>query len=346
MDLAIFLAKYGVIIEFSLIILIIIITYVMKMVYYFKAKNTHTMTTKIQLFLNEKTLLNEQITNQSFNKRWKNIAILTPIVRHLDRNLIQNKWARIRINFIRNIILPLARRAATKKDWIMRYYAAESFSLYSENGDEPTILSLLNDTVPLVSYTAANAAITYGSEAAITLIIVKMAQESWLTQSLYIQAFDNVSYATCYIVMNQLKNSKDPAIKATCYNILLKYPRIQVDWDINTDIQSANMLLMLAALRFIAHSQWRLALPILVNLLNDSNWQVKVVTLSCLKDLNAVDAIPQIIARLTDSNWWVRVAAAQALKSFGEPGEAALKSLNMSVETIDDNIADSVLNTL
>jgi hypothetical protein len=173
-----------------------------------------------------------------------------------------------------------------------------------------------------------------------------MAQESWLTQSLYIQAFDNVSYATCYIIMNQLKSSKDPAIKATCYNILLKYPRINVDWDIAIDIQPGNMLLMLAALRFIAHSQWRLALPILINLLNDSNWQVKVVTLSCLKDLNAVEAIPQITASLSDSNWWVRVAAAQALKSFGKAGEKALKSLHMDVEIIDDNIADSVLNTL
>ena len=346
MNLAIFLAQYLIVIEFSLILIIILVTYILKYVFLYIAKNEKKIASQITLFLAEKTLLNEQITPRSFKNKWKNIAILIPIIRHLDRNLIQNKWVKIRSNFLRNIILPLARKSTSKNDWVMRYYAAEAFSLFSENNDEQFILKLLNDTVPIIRYTAANAAITYGSDDAINSIIIQMSKENWLTQSLYIQAFDKASYGTHYFIVKLLKTTSDLGIKATCYNILLKYPLIKVDWDINLDIQSHNVPLMLSALRFIAHSQWRIAIPILVTLLNDPNWQVKVVTLSCLKDLNAVDTIPQITPCLSDSNWWVRVAASQALKSFGEPGNQVLNSLNIDVEFITDNIADSVLNTL
>lgn len=344
MELVTTLAKYGIIIEIMLIFFIILSTYVFKIVNYFKAISKKSMILEIELYLREKMRINEQVTDLSFKNKWKKIQILLMVIKKLDNNAMIEDWLQIKTNFIRSIMLPLAREAAFSEDWAMRFAAAQVFTLYSENGDEIFILKLLKDEIPLVSYLGANAAITFGSKEALDLIITQMSKNSWLTQSLYMQAFDNAPYATCYFISKMMKSTDNFTIRSICYNILLKYPTFLVDWDINEDIESKNIILVLSAIRYIAYSQPVIAAPILIRLLDHPQWQVKAVALCSLTKFDAASAIPKIELCLNNSNWWVALAAQQVLQKLTHE-EPAFKSNETRINRVLNSIEQSIFNT-
>ena len=340
-----YLVLYATIIEIIMIVLIVLITVIVK--FFSDSRNKQQITTRseIEQFIMKRMKSHSQINPSSFDDRWKKINLLLPIIAYFDKYHSDTQWLGLRANFIRNIVLPLARTAAESDDWTMRHYAAEAFTLFSENSDEKYILKLIGDPIPLVRYSAAAAGIIYGSQITFQGLIKQMSNESWLTQTMYMQGFDNIPSATHYLIERLLKSSTDSAMRATCYYLLLKYPVFVSDWDIAKDTESKDMKLALVATQYLAYTHKGSAIEVLIKLLDHSDWRMRAVAISCLGDLKVNSAISYVSKMTDDNNWWVRFSARQALQKFGDAGkhELALKNINESEMNID--ISRQVLNT-
>lgn len=344
MELVHIIAKWVVIVEFSLIIIIFLTTFYLRATIYYKIKNEQKLTRSITRFLVKLIPLYKEFNEKNFFSSWRRLDILLPIIRTLDKEVDNDKWANIRIVYLQSIILPLAKTGAVSNDWELRCLAAESFALYSTESEESYIIKLVTDEVALIRYSALAAAILLGSEAAINLIIMQMIEETWMTQSIYLSKFDKASVSTRIYVENCLKNSSNLKIRAACYHILVKYPPHKAGWDLNPDIYSKSMNVKIAALKFISYTDRDAAIPKLLDMLEDTQWQVRTVAIHCLSNLKVDEAMTQISFSLKDTNKWVGLAAAEALYDFGEKGVQILESQNIVFNRAAYNVANHVLN--
>ena len=274
------------------------------------------------------------------------LDILLFVIRDFDRNNEEQIWQTIRQALLSSVILPLARKATSNQYWVLQFYAAQSFELYAEKEDTLLITQLINSKSPIVRLAALYAALKHGSETAFDDIITQIQHQPQLTQSVYLQAFTHAPATTHTFIDKFLKIPGDHDLKITCYRILLSYPPIKIDWNIAADIHSDNESLKLAALKFIAYAEKESAIPILINLLQDSNWETKVVVLNALGYLKAENVIPDIVECLHDENWWVKLSAAQALKNLGDAGEHALTSDRVKVDPKAFEVVRHVLHML
>ncbi len=269
----------------------------------------------------------------SFKRNWRRFNILMPIVNEFERQ-VDPHWEEIRIEFFESVLLPLARTEVTSKDWTRRLCAARTFSLYFEAGDEPYILKLAEDKVPLVRYNSIIPAVLYGSEKCINSIITKIAEEPFLSQYIYLREFYNASGTSRIHIENCLINSSEPNIRYVCYKLLLNYPALGISWDYQGDLISNNLQLKLATLTYLCHANRGIAIPIITNSLKDTDWNVRVVALICLRNMKVNQAIPDISRCLKDSNQTVILVAKQVLYELGEQGVQALESQNIAYKPI------------
>ena len=112
------------------------------------------------------------------------------------------------------------------------------------------------------------------------------------------------------------------------------------------DIQSPNLELKLAAMKYLVSADPKAAIPVLTEALTDTHWEVRLVSLHRLGVLQATHAIPQIVACLKDPETWVRISAAEALKNLGKQGEEALKAHGKNLDLISFDIKQHIANTL
>lgn len=332
-----------IIIEFVLVAVIVLLTYFLKGIYVFRETYNKKLITQIDDYLNNLIASNLPFNKKRFQRQWKKINIIVPIFQDFDTNKNNSSWQKIRNDFIHMVLLPLARDAASSKNWSLRLYASEVFSLDRLEQDDKFITELVKDDVPLVSINASKAAILHNCDEAVNFIITKMASERRLTQAIYMQTFDDAPPKTHAIIDKRLMTEKDPYARAACYNILAKYPPEKISWNMDADLESTNIELRLASIRFITKSKKKAAIPMLINLLDDASWEVQVVVIHCLNDLKAEEAISKLAICLHSLNWWVRLNAAQVLKNFGDSGVKVLKRIDATQDKYAYEMAQHVL---
>lgn len=230
-------------------------------------------------------------------------------------------------------------------DWAQRFFAAQSFGLVYEEKDEANLIKLVQDKNPLIRLNALSAAIARGSKSSIQLLIDEISYSSWLTQSMYLKAFSKASPYTREYVIERLKESTEPNVRSTCYNILLKYPEAEVDWDINQDIHSTNVKLKLAAIRYLCYVDRENGTPFLLQALNDESWQVRAVAIYIINNLRYRNAIPDIQHCLDDSNPWVRLYAGETLKNLQQEGFGIVRTRDIHEESAVFDVALQLLDT-
>jgi hypothetical protein len=340
------LAEIIIVIEFVLILVVMIATYLLKVVSVAKKRNKATLTVEIQHHLKQLITNPANFKMENFPNKWRKIHLLMPVVNDFDTTMPSGNWQTLRVNLFHTIVLPLARKAATSYHWPLRFFAAEAFTLAMAKNDEPLVLKLVHDSVPLVYLHALKSALAFGSENAINAIIMRMSKERRLSQTPYLQAFDSVAPNTRPLIEKHLKVATDPFERATCYKILLKYSSENATWDIQPDIDSNVTELKLAAIKFMAYTSKDSAISKLAVLLRDPHWEIRVVALHALSQLSAAKVIPLISGCLHDPVWWVRISAADALKKLGEPGEAELRAQDITSDKFSFDMAQHVLKTL
>jgi hypothetical protein len=338
-------AENVIIIEFSLVALIVVTTFVLKVYSYFSNKRKKKTIAYIKNYLNKVTLKHQKFKSYDFKSSWRKIDILLQIVDEFDLSNVAHQWLDIRTEFISTIIFPLAKKAALSRQWVSRFYAARAFSLIQEKGNDKLIEKLVNDGVPLINLYAGKAALINHCDPAINSMIKRMASEAWLAESLDLRAFDKIEDTNRDYFDKKLESSQNPDVRAVCYEIMLRYPPAPIKGGILlSDLQSGDVKLKISAIKFISYVDRDAAIPVLVDLLKDPSWLVRLISLHRLSMLNAKQAIPQIVVCLKDSDWWVKISAAEALKNMGEEGERALKSHDLTLDKISFNLTH-LLNT-
>lgn len=87
-------------------------------------------------------------------------------------------------------------------------------------------------------------------------------------------------------------------------------------------------------------------LDLLLNRLNDKEWEIRAVTAKALGQLHLDSAIPMLTQALTDKAWWVRHNAAHALAILGKRGLEALQAQTMNPDRFARDIAKQVIEEL
>lgn len=331
-------AEQVIIIEFSLIAVIVLTTVTLKSYYYFKNVKNKKMMANIERSLKKMMLTHQKFQSRDFKNKWKKLDILLKIVDRLDVAYTSDLTGGIRTDFITSIIFPLAKKAALSRNWVSRFYAAKAFGLIPGKGNDKLIEKLVNDPVPLVNLYADKAALINHSDAGINAMITRMASETWLAKSIKLREFENIKEKDRKYFENKLTSTQDQAVRAVCYEIMLKYPPDPIKWDMSTDIHSQNTELKLAAMKFIFYVNQDAAIPILIKLLTDPHWEVRLLAIHRLNMSNAKQAIPHIAPCLNDPDWWVKISAAEALKKMGKEGESVLRSKNPALNEISFNL--------
>lgn len=334
-----------IILEFSLVIAIALSACFLKVFYFFNAKRKKKILFNIEVYLKKIILQGDPLNVRHFPHRWKKLEDLIQIIKQFDQTSSNTHWEKVRIDFIHSILLPLARKQCGNRHWISRFYSAEAFTFGVESQDEECIIQLINDEVPLVHLKATSAALLFASKATINAVINRMSRKRWITKSTFIQAFDNASENIKPFILKRLKSTKYITIKTTCYTLLMKFKPEKTTWNVMEDIESKDIDLKLAAIKFLAYSDKESAIPILISLLKDSAWEVRLVAIHRLGKLKAIHAIDEIANCLNDSQWWVKMSAAETLKEFGERGENALKKIDPHFEFVSFDISKHIANT-
>lgn len=340
------IAQYIIIIEFALIFILVLSTYLLKGLFNIRSRQRQKYTEGMEDFF--KTLIKNtaQYDPSKFKKAWYKIELIIPVLEKLSKEHSHTIWRNILQDFCNKTLLPLARKNIKSRNWALRYYVAQSFSLCYEKADESNIVNLLNDTVPLVFYAALRPALLSRSENCINAIITRLSGENWITKSLFLQVFETAPTTTRFIVERYLMRAVEPHIRATCYNILLEFPNGKLRWDMSKDLHSNFMNLKLAAIKYVAHVKKKKSIPILIDLLSDTQWEVRTVATRLLGELNAIQASTALAKCLRDPDWWVRLAAAQSLHSLGKQGDAILNSQDRTLYPDAYRVANHVLNRI
>ncbi|HXH54185.1 MAG TPA: HEAT repeat domain-containing protein [Gammaproteobacteria bacterium] len=340
------IVKKIVIVQVALILILVLLTLLLnytKTLYFKKKQKTIFDAEKFINNLIVKTEISLSLSH--FPKKWSTLAILLPLLTKFDQKYPIKRWKTLKKLLVLEVILPLARKAAHSRFWINRFYAAEAFSITSEKSDNFLIKKLIEDEIPLIRFNILGAAIKSRKKALLCRVIKSMITERPLTQSIYLEAFENAPPKTISIIEDRLNHFKNPFSRATCYNILLKYPNKSINWDIDSDLNSKNIALKTSALKFYASIKKIDAIPILIEFLQSSEWEVRVISLHILGNLNATEAIPFIEKNLRHSNWWVRLTSAQTLKQLGDLGLQALKSQSIEEDHFAFDVSKHVLES-
>lgn len=332
--------------EFFLVALIIVFTYLLRLYYFIRSRNKKKLSREVTAYFAKLIPAAIPFNIENFPEEWKKIDIITPILIQYRKLVDDQSWYTTKLQVVRTLMLPLARNAAVSRDWVLRFYAAETFDVIYEKEDEKYIIKLMKDEAPLVRVNAFSAAISLGTKECIRFIIDEMATENFLTQTLYLQAFDQAPITTRPFVIDYLQETTDNAIRASCYNILIKYPPFPINWDIMQDINSSDLKLMLSAVRCVALIDKEKAVPILLDLLQDKRWQVRAMSIHFLSYLQVKQAIPAITSSLKDENEWVIILAGHALKNLGMEGMEAARSSLIREDYATFDITQHILSTL
>lgn len=343
MHISYFLIETIVAVEFLLVIFIVFLTYAFRIILFRKKENSAAIKREIKHFFLKHLLTKKPIVASLFPKRWKRLEIIFSLMKEMDEENETKDWLHLKKKILKEIVLPLAREAAVSHDWVLRFFSAQVFSLYSEKSDAELIIKLINDSVPLVVINIIKAALA-SSEEIVQILIERISQERRFAQTIYLQAFDSLGEDKLSMIMLVLKNAEDPYMRTSCYRIFLYAKLKKMSWDMTKDLNSENLELKLAAIRFFSYHEKSQAIALLVSLLQDEKWEVRVVALSCLESLFAKSKMKEIAECLHDSEWWVRLHAANTLKKFGDEGLAILKKQSPEEDQYAFDIAQYVLS--
>jgi hypothetical protein len=331
-------------IEIIFVILLIIITYLLK--YYFnnKAKKIKRISDEIENYLTIAISEDKPINPEQFPKDWRRLDILLQLIYKIDSAIDSPAWITIKKTMAHTLLLPIARKKYNSYFWMNRLLSVQCFEFWMENQDEEKVCRLLEDKIPLVHLHATIAAIRFSSIKLVNLVINIMSKKRRLGQAVYLKVFDIATTQTKEYVEDRLKTENDFFVRATCYKILMTFKEYNTTIDTSADINSSNMELRLAAMRFTSLAQKSEAIPLMISLLSDPEWEVRAASNRILGELHASQAMPEIANSLRDKNWWVRVNAANTLKGFGDTGLQILNSQDPVKDKYAYETAMHVLN--
>ena len=307
---------YALYIQAAIVILTVIATYVLYFVYKAIGQNKKTKVIEIKKYLLASVNNKDELI---FKKKWSKLLYLVLAIHEVEREGINEfkNWKSYKIKFIKKYLLPRARKKAKSIRWFPRFLAANVFAMYAEPEDEKSIACLIQDRNHSVAIEAVRAIKHVPTEYLMNLLIDQMALYRRKSYDLFLLELEDLPVALSGALVNRLKAEKDPYKRDICYRILLLFTRTPL-LEARDDANSKTLELRLSALRFIAHSEGKNAVPFLQQILEiyNSCWRTKVVILQLLGKLNDVSSLKIIKKMTADAEPWVRFNARKILENF------------------------------
>ncbi len=271
------------------------------------------------------------------------IEFLVPVIREIDQEKKDSCWYQIRNSIFDNILFSQAKKYTYSMRWSNRIQAIGCFLLFPEEKNEPYVLHLLNDSVPLIQYSAAYCATKIGSAPCINAIIDKMNQVDRFLRHPFREALLQGNDQVFIHLEQRMEIDKNPYTHVSCLEVLSQRMNAHVAALVKEDLDSASKNLRIAAIRALGHYPDSTSVFLLINFLNDPEWEVRAIAARSLGYLKAKEALSVLTLLLKDKVWWVRMNGALALMRLGQEGRKKLEMQSPQEDKFAYEISQYVL---
>ncbi len=241
----------------------------------------------------------------------KSIKDLIIVLESFDRNFSDEHWKTLKESVAKRYILPKTRKWVYSASWETRSFAARSFALVPDLGDEGLILELLRDRRFVISSKAASAVVAIQSEKGVEKIIEISSQTRGFMLHYYRDLFAKAPLSVQKILIEKGKNSR---YRETVLQLLSKHMlHLSIPF-LEEGFVSEDREVKKAAIELCREGSSSL-LPFL----QDPDHTVRIQAIESLQAFVDKETAKDLLLSLErDEHWEVRLAAAKALKKVGE----------------------------
>lgn len=251
--------------------------------------------------------------------------LLIEAIRDIDQEKQDSHWDNYRNSIFDRLLFSLAQKLTYSRRWTNRMKASGCFLLFSKPKNEPYVLHLLNDSVPLIQYSAAYSATKIGSVLCINAIIDKMNQVDRFLRHPFREALLQGNDKVFMHIEERMKIDKRPYTQVSCLEVLSLRMNTRTATLAKDNLGAPSKNLRIAAIRALGHYPDPTSVSSLIPLLEDPEWEVRAQAARSLGYLKAKEALSALTMLLKDKVWWVRMNGAMALKRLGQEGRKRLE---------------------
>ena len=256
-----------------------------------------------------------------------------------EQRFTDHRWIELKKQLIDRYLLKEAKSYVSSRSWIKRQLAARTFLLNPEIATEEEMLKLIKDPKHLVRVFAAVAITKLNSRTLFYEVLRKMSEETPLSRFFYRDALVQCDQEKFNWMEDLLYKESDPAIIAMILDVLSTRCTSNLLPAIKPYTHSPDRTCRILAIRALGNLSDSDSIELLMEHLEDSDWEIRSESIQGLKKQHVKKAIPQIAELLDDPIWWVRLQAANALKSFGEDGKKILEDQDPITKPLAHEIA-------
>jgi HEAT repeat protein len=229
-----------------------------------------------------------------------------------------SRWQEIKQAVGAAYLLPPARKLSRSTFWRKRNMAARAFLLISEKEDEPTLLSLMDDSSFLVRSFASSAAIQAESKKGILKTLERMIAESGYARCYYTDVLLQGSTQVFSEIVRIATETPDPQMQLVCSEVLSKktvpfpLPFLRA-W-----LEEKNSQIRLQALKILLRNPQGNSGAFVIKSLDDPDEKIRTAAICCLEYFFSDAIVDRLEKFLSDSSWRIRLEAAKLLKKMGK----------------------------
>lgn len=261
------------------------------------------------------------------------------VLESFEQRFTDERWIDLKKQLIDQYVAKDAKYYVPSKSWIKRQLSARTFLLYPEKATDEEMSKLINDPKHLVRVFAAVAITKLNSRALFYEVLQKMSEETPLSRFFYRDALVQCDQEKFNWMEDLLNKESDPNIIAMILDVLSTRCTSNLLPAIRPYTHSPDRTCRILAIRALGNLSDGESIKLLMEHLEDSDWEIRSESIQGLKKQHVKKAIPQITELLDDPIWWVRLQAANALKSFGAEGRKILEEQDPVTKPLAHEIA-------
>jgi hypothetical protein len=261
------------------------------------------------------------------------------VLESFEQRFTDERWIDLKKQLIDQYVVKDAKYYVLSNSWIKRQLSARAFLLYPEKASEEELSKLINDPKHLVRVFAAVAITKLNSRPLFYEVLRKMSEETPLSRFFYRDALVQCDQEKFNWMEDLLNKEQDPNIIAMILDVLSTRCTSNLLSAIKPYTHSPDRTCRILAIRALGNLSADESILLLMEHLEDSDWEIRSESIQGLKKQHVKKAIPQIAELLNDPIWWVRLQAANALKTFGEDGKKILENQDPVTKPLAHEIA-------
>jgi HEAT repeat protein len=268
---------------------------------------------------------------------------LIEVCETFDQRYRDPNWQKLKRVVFEKHLFEEAKESAYANYWFNRQLAGRAFLLNPKMAPVEALEHLLSDKRFLVRIAAAICITKTPYKGLFIKVVEAMANESSLSQFPYRDAIIDSDQEKFVWLVELLQTAKIAKITNVCIDLLSTRTIYELPDLVEKYLTSPNKESRLLAIKALGSVPSEKSMQLLVKHLEDSDWEMRAESLIGLRKLHVQSAAREIEPLLGDPSWWVRQQAAMTLKSFGEEGQAILRSQSQEKKPLAYEISQYIL---